>query len=80
MDAERYIREKESLSREFNGEDRLNSAVTDIIGVLKKYNADLTPGKAFDLFCFVLETQHLSKFDISDRMKKEIACSRSTGS
>lgn len=75
-DAEHYVREKERLTCELHGKENLQKVVTDITAVLHRNNLDLTPGIAFDLFCFILETLHLAKFDLSERMQKEIACPR----
>lgn len=71
MDAEHYVIEKERLTCELHGKENLEKAVADITIVLHRHNLDSTPETAFDLFCFILETLHLSKFNLSERMQKE---------
>nr|DAV93398.1 MAG TPA: hypothetical protein [Caudoviricetes sp.] len=56
MNAEKYLEEKARLSQALNGQENLDSAVTAITDVLKKYNLNLMPGTAFDVMCFTLET------------------------
>lgn len=67
MTAEHYLKEKERLSQALNGQDRLMEAVKDITETLRKHGIDLTPGVAFDVMSFTLETIHLNKFDLPDR-------------
>ena len=49
MNAEKYLEEKARLSQALNGQENLDSAVTAITDVLKKYNLNLMPGTAFDV-------------------------------
>ena len=52
-------------------QENLDSAVTAITDVLKKYNLNLMPGTAFDVMCFTLETMHLGNYDLKAKMLKE---------
>lgn len=80
MNAERYLREKERLTCELHGKENLEKIVSDFVEVLQRHNIELTLGMALDLFCFTLETLYLDKFDLCDRMEREIAHSRKAGS
>ncbi len=73
MNAAKYLRDKERLSQALNGQDALDSVVTDITSALQKYNLDMMPETAFDVMCFTLETIHLGKYDTKARMLKECA-------
>lgn len=65
--AEKYLMEKERLSRALNGQENLDGAVTAITDALKKYNLNLMPGTAFDVMRFTLETIHLQNYDAPER-------------
>ena len=65
--AEKYLMEKERLSRALNGQEILDGAVTAITDALKKYNLNLMPGTAFDVMRFTLETIHLQNYDAPER-------------
>lgn len=67
MNAEKYLQEKERLSQALNGQDNLDSAVTAINDALKKCRLDKMPGTAFDVMCFVLQTNHLQRYDLPER-------------
>ena len=71
MNAEKYLEEKARLSQALNGQENLDSAVTAITDVLKKYNLNLMPGTAFDVMCFTLETMLLGNYDLKAKMLKE---------
>ena len=70
MNAEKYLEEKARLSQALNGQENLDSAVTAITDVLKKYNLNLMPGTAFDVMCFTLETMHLGNYDFNQHIIK----------
>ena len=65
--AEKYLMEKERLSRALNGQENLDGAVTAITDALKEYNLNLMPGTAFDVMRFTLETIHLQNYDAPER-------------
>ena len=65
--AEKYLMEKERLSRALNGQENLDGAVTAITDALKKYNLNLMPGTAFDVMRFTLDTIHLQNYDAPER-------------
>lgn len=65
--AEKYLMEKERLSRALNGQENLDGAVTAITDALKKYNLNLMPGTAFDVMRFTLKTIHLQNYDAPER-------------
>ena len=63
MNAERHLREKESLNQALNG--NLARALEDIIAALRKNNIDYSSGIAFDVCAYAIEELHLEKLNFS---------------
>jgi len=65
MNVEKHIRDKERLNQALNG--KLDPLAHSMKELLEEYNIDLTPGVAFDTYCYVLEELHLDKFNLPSR-------------
>ncbi len=64
MDAEKHLQEKERLNRALDR--KFSEAVSDLEGVMKKYNLEARPGIAFDLFRHTIEVQHMKRFNLPE--------------
>lgn len=60
MNADTHVKEGERLKQALNKD--FSDVVDSIKEILRKYNLDLTPGLAIDVFSYTLEELHLEKF------------------